>query len=57
MVYTHMKKQSKRRVLSQLKDFDQELLIGNTVNDWQEVLRSLKVLVTRKLSLVFLTVV
>ena len=36
MVSTCKKRQSKRRLVSQLDDFDQDIIIGNTVRDRQE---------------------
>ena len=36
MASTRKKKQSKRRLLGQLDDFDQDVIIGNTVRDRQE---------------------
>ena len=36
MVSTRMKRQPNRRLLSQLDDFDQDLIIGNTVSERQE---------------------
>ena len=36
MVSTRKKKQSNRRLLSQLDDFDQDMIIGNTVSERQE---------------------
>ena len=36
MVFTRKKRQSNRRLLSQLDDFDQGVIIGNTVSDRQE---------------------
>ena len=36
MVSTRKKRQSSRRLLSQLDDFDQDMIIGNTVNERQE---------------------
>ena len=36
MVSTRKKKQSKRRLLSQLDDFDRDIIIGNTLSDKQE---------------------
>ena len=36
MVSTHRKKQSNRNLLSQLDDFDQDIIIGNTVSNMQE---------------------
>ena len=36
MVSTRKKKQSNRRLLSQLDDFDQDIIIGNSVSDRQE---------------------
>ena len=36
MVSTRKKRQSNRRLLSQLDDFDQDIIIGNTVSDRQE---------------------
>ena len=36
MVSTRKKRQSNRRLLSQLDEFDQDIIIGNTVSDRQE---------------------
>ena len=36
MVSTRKKRQAKRRLLSQLDDFDQFIIIGNTVSDKQK---------------------
>ena len=36
MVFTRKKRQSKRRLLSQLDDFDQIIIIGNTASDRRE---------------------
>ena len=36
MVSSHKKRQSNRRLLSQLDDFDQDIIIGNTPIDRQE---------------------
>ena len=36
MVSTRKKRQSSRRLLSQLDDFDQDLIIGNTASERQE---------------------
>ena len=36
MVSTRKKRQSNRRLLSQLDDFDQHIIIGNTVSERQE---------------------
>ena len=36
MVSTHKKRQSSRRLLRQLDDFDQDMIIGNTVTERQE---------------------
>ena len=36
MVSTRKKKQSSRRLLSQLDDFDQDMIIGNTASERQE---------------------
>ena len=36
MVSTHKKTQSNRRPLSQLDDFDQDIIIGNIVSGGQE---------------------
>ena len=36
MVSTREKKQSNRRLLSQLDDFDQDMIIGNAVSERQE---------------------
>ena len=36
MVSTRKKKQSNRRLLSQLDDFDQDMIIGNTASERQE---------------------
>ena len=36
MVSNHKEKQSKRKLLSQLDDFDQDTIIGSTVSDKQE---------------------
>ena len=36
MVSTRMKKQSNRRLLSQLDDFDRVIIIGNAVSDRQK---------------------
>ena len=36
MVSTRKKKQSNRRLPSQLDNFDQDMIIGNAVSDWQE---------------------
>ena len=37
MVSTRTKRQSNRRLLIQLKDFDQNPVIGNTMSDRQEI--------------------
>ena len=36
MVSTRKKRQSNKRLLSQLKDFDQDLVIGNAASERQE---------------------
>ena len=36
MVSTRKKRQSNRRLLSQLDDFDQDMIIGNAVSERQE---------------------
>ena len=36
MVSTRKKRQSNRRLLSQLEDFDQDMIIGNAVSERQE---------------------
>ena len=36
MVPTGKKRQSNRRFLSHLDDFDQDNIIGNTLSDWRE---------------------
>ena len=36
MVSTRKERQSNRRLLSQLDDFDQDIIIGNTSSEWQE---------------------
>ena len=36
MVSTRKKRQSNRRLLNRLDDFDRDIIIGNTVNDWHE---------------------
>ena len=36
MVSTRKKRQSNRRLLSQLKDFDRDMIIGNAVSERQE---------------------
>ena len=36
MVSTHKKGQSNRRLLSQLDDFDQDVIIGNATSEGQE---------------------
>ena len=36
MVSTRRKRQSSRRLLSQLDDFDQDIIIGNSVSERQE---------------------
>ena len=36
MVSTHKKKQSNRRLLSRLDDFDQDIIIGNASSDGHE---------------------
>ena len=36
MVSTRKKRQSNRRLLSQLDDFDQDMIIGNAASEWQE---------------------
>ena len=36
MVSTRKKRQSNKRILSQLDDFDQDMKIGNNVSDRQE---------------------
>ena len=36
MVSTRKKRQSNKRLLSQLDDFDQDMIIGNAANDGQE---------------------
>ena len=36
MVSTRKKKQSNRMLLSQLDDFDQDIIVGNTASDKQE---------------------
>ena len=36
MVSSRKKRQSNRRLLSQLDNFDQNIIIGNTVSDWKE---------------------
>ena len=39
MVCTRKKKQSNRKLLSPLDDFDQDIIIGNTMSDRQEYAR------------------
>ena len=36
MVFTRMKRQSNRRLLSQLDDFDQDMIIGNAASERQK---------------------
>ena len=36
MVSTRKKRQSSKRLLSQLDDFDQDVIIGNTTSEWRE---------------------
>ena len=36
MVFTRKKRQSNRRLLSQLDDFDQDMIIGNAASERQE---------------------
>ena len=36
MVFSRKKRQSKRRLLRQLDDFDQDMIIGNAVSERQE---------------------
>ena len=36
MVSTRKKRQSSKRLLSQLDDFDQDMIIGNTVSESQK---------------------
>ena len=58
MVSTRKKGQSNRRLLSQLDDFDQDIIISNTVSDRQENAKvSEGLLVTGILPLVFLVII
>ena len=57
MVSTSQKRQSKRRLPSQLYDFDQNIINGNTASDRQENATVKEVLVARNLPLVILAVV
>ena len=52
MVSTRKKKQSNRRLLNQLDDFDQDMTIGNAASERQKILWSVRVLMTDILPLV-----
>ena len=56
MVSTRKKRQSNRRLLSQLDDFDQDIIIGNAANEDEIALWSMKVLMTEILPLVLLVI-
>ena len=54
MVSNRKKRQSKRRSLSHLDDFDQDIIIGNDASERRERLQSMKLKVTEILPLVIL---
>ena len=56
MVYTRKKRQSVRRLLSQLDDFDQDMIIGNAASGRQENVVVNKVLMTKILPLKLLVI-
>ena len=52
MVSTRKKRQSDRRLLSQLDDFDGDMIIGNAASVRRENIVSMRVLMTERLPLV-----
>ena len=56
MVSTRRKRQSNRKLLSQLDDFDQDTIIVKATSERQEILWSVKVLMTEILPLVLLVI-
>ena len=56
MVSTRKKRQSNRRLLSQLDDCDQDMIIGNAASEGQEKIAVSEVLMTEILPLVLLVI-
>ena len=57
MVSTRKKRQSNKRLLSQLDDFDQDIIIGNATSDRQENVVANEVLMTEILPVMLLMLV